>query len=331
MAPKQPRRVCPECEDRLEVLDRRTFIAAVGGTCVAAGLVPLTARRALSAPTRSSGAETAVARLFQSLSDEQRRQVVLPWDDNRRLRISANWKVTDATVGSFSAQQQQLIDEILRGVLSPDGYQRMQKQMQADYGGVKNYAVAIFGDPEKEQFLFELTGRHLTLRADGDSVPGAAFGGPIVYGHGATGNSDGNLFHYQTKRANEVFQALDPEQRKKALLARAPAETAVQLRDPGAELPGIAGGELSADQQELLLAVLRDILMPYRKEDVDEAMACLQAGGGVQKLHIAFYQTGDLGDDGHWDIWRLESPTLVCHFRGAPHVHAYINIARREA
>mgnify|MGYP006190435459 CR=1 FL=1 len=41
------------------------------------------------------------------------------------------------------------------------------------------------------------------------------------------------------------------------------------------------------------------------------------------------YKTGDLDEDQVWDIWRLESPTLVCHFRGAPHVHTYVNIGRK--
>jgi hypothetical protein len=27
-----------------------------------------------------------------------------------------------------------------------------------------------------------------------------------------------------------------------------------------------------------------------------------------------------------WDMWRIEGPSFVWHFRGAPHVHAYINI-----
>ena len=85
--------------------------------------------------------------------------------------------------------------------------------------------MAIFGDPEKDKFEFELTGRHLTLRADGDTVPGAAFGGPIVYGHGKEGDPTANLFWYQTKRANEVFTALDEKQRKQALLARARPKT----------------------------------------------------------------------------------------------------------
>jgi hypothetical protein len=28
-----------------------------------------------------------------------------------------------------------------------------------------------------------------------------------------------------------------------------------------------------------------------------------------------------------WDIWRIEGPAFVCHFRGAPHVHAYLHVA----
>jgi hypothetical protein len=43
---------------------------------------------------------------------------------------------------------------------------------------------------------------------------------------------------------------------------------------------------------------------------------------------MAFYKAWDLGHDEEWDIWRLEGPTFVWHFRGSPHVHAYVNIAR---
>jgi hypothetical protein len=41
---------------------------------------------------------------------------------------------------------------------------------------------------------------------------------------------------------------------------------------------------------------------------------------------MAFYQQGDLQNDKVWDIWRVEGPSFVWHFRGAPHVHAYINV-----
>ena len=94
-------------------------------------------------------------------------------------------------------------------------------------------------------------------------------------------------------------------------------------------LPGIGGKELSSDQKDQLAASLRAVMQPYRKEDVDEVMEILESGGGLDSLHLSFYRTGDLDEDQVWDIWRLESPTVVCHFRGAPHVHAYINIAKR--
>jgi hypothetical protein len=59
---------------------------------------------------------------------------------------------------------------------------------------------------------------------------------------------------------------------------------------------------------------------------VDEAMEILKASGGLDKLHMAFYQQDDLQSDKVWDIWRVEGLSFVWHFRGAPHVHAYINI-----
>ena len=61
----------------------------------------------------------------------------------------------------------------------------------------------------------------------------------------------------------------------------------------------------------------------------------LKTGGGLDKLHLAFYKTDaggnpDLGEDGEWEIWRLEGPTFVWHFRGQPHVHTYVNIGKKS-
>ncbi len=326
MRPARDAASCPDCRS----VDRREFLTAVAAGAAAASALPLLGGRALAAPKRDSKAEQAVGRLFQSLTPDQKKEMALSWDDPRRTRISANWKITNATVGSFSKDQQAIIDEIVKGITSEDGYARMKRQMEMDYGGFDKFAIAVFGKPEDDRFAFALTGRHLTLRADGDTTPGAAFGGPLIYGHGAPGNSDKNLYWYQTEQANEVFKALDGEQRKKALLARAPQESAVELRDDAAQIPGISGKDLSADQKELVRKTLGVILAPYRNEDVGEALECLNAGGDIDSLHMSFYQNGDLGDDGVWDVWRLESPTVVCHFRGAPHVHAYINIAKRS-
>ena len=112
--------------------------------------------------------------------------------------------------------------------------QRFLRQMEDDWGGFNSYTMALFGQPGTGKFEWEMTGRHLTIRADGDSVANAAFGGPIVYGHGKSDSEvglPGNLFAYQVKMANTVFLVLDEKQREKALVSQAPTETQVLLQD----------------------------------------------------------------------------------------------------
>lgn len=317
---------CPDCDSGL---DRRDFLRVAGSAAVIGAAAPglLFPHVANAAPSAKSAAETAAGRLFASLSDEQKKTICFAFDHDLRSKISANWQITKPTIDDkfYSKEQRENIYEIIKNVTSPDGYERFIKQTEYDNGGMGAYSIAMFGEPGSGKFQWELTGRHLTLRADGDSVDKAAFGGPIVYGHGEEDPKE-NLFHYQTKQTNEVFQALDPKQREQALIANAPGESAVALQGDKGKFPGIGVGELSSDQKELVEKTLKVLLAPYRQEDVEEVMAVLKAGGGVDKLHMAFYAQGDLKDDDVWDIWRVEGPSFVWHFRGAPHVHAYINI-----
>lgn len=305
------------------VLARRGFLKTVA-VGAAAGFAP---KFAWAAPSPKSAAETQVAKLYQSLSDEQKKTLAFPFDHDLRKKISANWHITKPLIHEdfFTPDQRTIITDIVRNITSPDGFERIQKQTEFDNGGLDRYSIALFGEPGDGPFQFELTGRHLTLRADGDSVDKAAFGGPIVYGHGEE-NPKENLYHYQTKQVNEVFQALDPKQAEVALLPKEPKETDVLLQGPGKNYPGIAYTALSSDQKTLVEQTLKVLLAPYRTEDVDEAYAILKSTGGFDQLHLAFYQEGDLQKDRVWDVWRVEGPSLVWHFRGAPHVHAYINI-----
>jgi hypothetical protein len=335
MMSDQRRIICPDCDGgEGDGVSRREFVRKVTGVALAGGLLPLagTARRAIAAPSPSSAPETAVKRFYDTLKDDQRKAICFPFDDPLRTKINANWAITKPTISEYTKEQQAIIDEIFRGVVSPEGYDRFQKQMDDDSGGFDQYHVAVFGTPGSGQFEWEMTGRHLTIRADGDSVANAAFGGPIIYGHGEGDSKKGlpgNVFYYQTKKANEVFAALDGKQREMALLPKAPAENKVAIQGSSGAFPGIAAGELSRDQKELVESVMKVILAPYREDDVNEAISLLKDGGGLEALHLAFYKSDDIGDDQVWDIWRLEGPTFVWHFRGAPHVHTYVNIGKK--
>ncbi len=315
-------------------VDRRAFVKAIGGASALAAFGGGQLSAGLFAgPSPGSAAETAVTEFYKTLSEAQRGQICFGFDHELRNKINANWNITKPEIGDsfYTDKQRQLIDQVVRGITSESGYKKLQHQMADDSGSINSYSVAVFGQPGKGDFEFELTGRHLTLRADGNSVDKAAFGGPIVYGHGIEEPQD-NVFYDQTVQTNKVFQALDASQAEKALVkTKLPAENAVQIQGEGGHFPGISVADLSADQKVLVEETLSFLLAPFREEDRAEVMEIVKESGGVEKLNMAFFQNNDLESDKVWDIWRVEGPSFVWHFRGAPHVHAYINIGHKKA
>jgi len=156
-----------------------------------------------------------------------------------------------------------------------------------------------------------------------------AFGGPIFYGHDAGGFNEekdhaGNVFWSQAVAANGVFAMLDGKQQQAALVANLPRENAIGFRRDPAGLPV---SEMSPDQRAELERVLGVLLEPYRTVDRDEVRGCLARQGGLDRCRLAFYTQGDIGGDRVWDNWRLEGPAFVWHYRGAPHVHVWVNVA----
>jgi len=321
-------KTCPDCSSPSKnPIARRNFLQAAASIAV----LPLAARMVHGQSARTSKAETIVGEFHASLSEQQRADICRPFSDALRSKVNANWHVTKPLIGSdfFTAPQREMIEKIVRGLTSEEGYERLNRQMDDDDGGLGAYSVAIFGTPVAGDFQWLLTGRHLTLRADGDSVPKTAFGGGMVYGHGEESSADANIFYYQTKKVNEVFAALDKDQSKQALIsAAAPKETDIRIQGEKGKFPGLAVSAMNKEQKGLVKDCLTTLLSPYRKEDGDEAMKLIEAAGGIDQLRFAFYQQEDLGKDKVWDIWRIEGPSTVVHFRGAPHVHAYINIAQ---
>jgi hypothetical protein len=317
--------------------DRRRFIHA---TSTAAALAGSLGTRHLSASQETIRApETLVKLLYDSLSPRQKEVVCFNWQHTTkdqgllRTRVANNWKITKPTILSdfYTRDQQALVRDIFQGIIHPDWHDRFDKQLKDDMGGFGvGQSLAIFGTPGSQQFEFVLTGRHTTLRCDGNTQEHVAFGGPIFYGH-AAGTDDesathpGNVFWEQAVAANKVYQMLDGRQRKLAEVAVTPDEEAVAFRPDG--YSGIPVSELSQDQKSELVRTLNKLIEPFRATDRDEVQQCLAKQGGFDRLYLSFYTDEDIGDDKVWDNWRLEGPSFVWHFRGAPHVHVWVNIA----
>jgi hypothetical protein len=243
-------------------VSRRGFLQAAGTAALLAGVGASRPVNAVAAPAAKASSESLVKILYDSLSAEQRKQVCFAWDHQAetlgllRARVSANWHVTKPVIDSdfYTADQQQLIREIFVGLIQPHWVSRLDRQLKDDEDGFGKQSVAIFGTPGGEKFEFVLTGRHITLRCDGHSAEHVAFGGPIVYGHAASGFNEkpghpNNIFWPQALAANGVFKMLDGRQQAEALFKLPPAENAIAFRGRSGKLPGIAVKELSADQR----------------------------------------------------------------------------------
>ena len=250
-------------------------------------------------------------------------------------KSTTNWHITKTRVSNLSREQQDLVRQIFLGLHSQQYAQAVFEQVEHDNrGGFGSCAIAMFGEPGSGKFEFVFTGRHVTRRCDGDAVEGAAFGGPIFYGHQAgdkfteAPDHPGNAYWYQAKRANELFQALDGKQRKLALRDAPRDEDQTETVKLSGKTEGLAGlpfGELTADQKKLAHLVMQDVLAPFREVDVKESLALIRKNG-VENLHIAYYKNLDLGDDKVWDVWQVEGPAMVWYFRGYPHVHTWVHI-----
>jgi hypothetical protein len=332
---------CPECDG----LDRRGFIRslALGGAALTAGsaslFLPASARADRKPVPRVSNpvAEDLVKELFAGLTDSQKKAVVKPWDHSARKSVNPN-KALDKTIGAvYTKEQQQLVQQIVQAIASDDkGWHQISRG--GTWDATKSFdrmGADIFGDPSTGKFAFLCTGHHLTIRCDGDSEEGAAFGGPIYYGHSPNGYSSKNVFSYQTQQVIKAYQALDEKQRKEATVAMGnPGEGAGSIRlKKNGKLPGIAYADLTRDQQELFEQVMKTILSPFRQQDGGEVVAIIKTMGGMEKVHMAFYsedyENAQTSEKQPWSFWRLEGPGFVWNFRVLPHVHTFVNIASK--
>jgi hypothetical protein len=273
-----------------------------------------------------------LAREFQaSLDAEQRADTCVAYDHPlRQYHNRGVWGGGREVLFGFSRHQRRILTDLLYAGLSEEGRQRIPDEYFAKFSGVHGMRVLVCGDPAAPPYQIVLTGAHLNLRLGGRSREGAAFGGPQVYGD-QRGNDrvglPGNVYRDQFTLAQQLLHRLAPADRRLAILEDAPVQTAVELQGRNGRFPGVAIGTLADDQQRLARELVDRILATYAPEDSAYARTCLDANGGIAGLSLSYYQRGQDGDIPDAQVFRLEGSGAVMHFRGYPHVHAFINIA----
>jgi hypothetical protein len=259
----------PDGTDRRD-LSRRDFVKTVGTAALAATVPPSAHHASRPRQGRVRPARRGRRRpLLPSLRDDQRRRICFPFDHPKRSQVQNNWAVVEPTIGDMTSEQQALCAEVFQNLCSEDGRERFSKQMQDDYGGFENYHVAVFGEPGPASRLeWVLTGRHLTLRADGrerrrhglrrPDLLRARRRRPHPRGPGTRTTSGGI-------RASRQPDFRHPRRRPAhaGLISQARADAA-RSAGSGRRLgdPGLAVGELDPQQKRMVQQLLKDLTAP---------------------------------------------------------------------
>jgi len=332
-------------------LGRRAFLLGAGagaGLLIARGLgiSPLAAREAGAA-----GYEARLRALALSFTPRQRELLVFPADHPTRQIANTISVIERPHLGTLlSPAQLALAESLCLSLLSERG--------RADFAGTfavegrfEGCVLALYGEPESGRAQTVLMGGHVLVRGGGESAEGAAFGGALAYGH-QIGNGrwrvPGNSFAPHADAANRLFASLTPAERERAILPEPPHELVLQVQRAGAPFPGARLGSLSEDAQAQAARLLEVVFASYPRAERERAFASIDGNGGIEALHVAFYAShgfysdlqawGSLGPDErarrgdpYWQVWRVEGPGTIVHFKGHPHVHAYLQVVRDPA
>lgn len=286
-------------------LSRREFTKAILATA-AVSSIPVEVR-AHDLPFRPE-AETPVTRLFRSLQGELRKSLCFPFDHRVRLQIKNPRGVESPTISDLSFKQRSECREIFKSLCSVDGYGRFVKQMNEDHGGFERYQISFFGEPGTAlPFEWLLTGRHVAIRVDGN---GSEIRGPIFLGHSAEKN---NVWAGPGVLADRLYEDLDSDQKARILDAKALPSI------DGREHPGLTLNELDAAQRTMVQGLIEELIVPFRSVNVSRS---------DQTLRLRFYQAS-MSPDATWDAWKLEGSSFDCYYHRTPHVHTWLNLARR--
>jgi hypothetical protein len=281
----------------------------------------------------ASTAELAI-QLVDALDEDERTEAYLPYDHplrqyhNRGVDTGGLWSIR------LNAKARQILVDLVHAGLSEIGRERVLNQFFVNLPGIHVTRLAICGDPRTPFCQILVTGPHLNLRLGGTNREGVAFGGPQVYGD-QRGNEKiglpGNVYRYQLEAGQRLFAGLTPAERQLARQPKAPVQTAIEVQGRAGRFHGVPVAEISTESRQRVRQWISGILENYAEADAADAWQCIEANGGVEAMHLADYaedhQPGRNVGNGISQIFRLEGPAAVFHYRGEPHLHALFNVA----
>jgi hypothetical protein len=280
---------------------------------------------------------TAAEKLLNSLSPEQKKRAVFPFDSKERT----NWnfvplqdKDKKATrkgipMEDLSAEQKDLVKQLVAAGTSKKGYEKaltimsleaILKELEAPKGSMVRdpewYFVTIFGAPSKTgKWGWRIEGHHLSLNytLEEGQVLAAT---PAFFGANPAVVKDGPKKGVETLKkaehlALDLFNMLDEDQKKVAHQAKNFPEPQQNTVKPNIGPPvGLVAEKMTDAQRKVLVELVEDYAhrMPAEIATV-QLKQVKDAGPG--KIHFAF---GGTAKQGSPHSYRVHGPTFVIEF-----------------
>jgi hypothetical protein len=293
----------------------------------------------------------AATAFLESLTPEQRRQAMFPFDGAERTHWhyipTENFPRNGLTVKRMNPSQRQLAHALLKAGLSRRGYLTATEIMELEsvlaalegaqpprpnplVRDPERYFFSIFGTPSPRQtWGWRIEGHHLSLHftvVNGTLVAGA----PSFFGANPAEVRDGprrgmRILGPEEDAARSLLGSLDASQRERAIInTTAPNDivTMASVKIDPLSPAGIPAAALTASQRALLRKLI-DVYAGSMADDIaaDRLTRIEQAGWDK----VAFAWAGPL-ERGQKHYYRVQGPTFLIEYdntqNDANHIHS---------
>ena len=262
-------------------------------------------------------------KLFQSLTDEQKKLAVLDVGDKERYKeVFPAAKRPGIPYSKLTMEQKALIVEVIKTMTSDYGAERCLEVAKQTPDGSRY--LTFFGEPSvNKPFAWRIGMHHLTLLfAEFGDAKTNEFG-PILLG----GNPAKTLWEGEEKIAIELYASLKPEE-----LKRIQESTKGTSQGSGSAMgkAGVRIAELNEKSRTLAVRLFTkrlDVFSADRRKVVDDIV---KRDGGVENLRIAIWGaiTKSHLDGGSYH-WRIGSDGIVCDWQTAGKNHLHMTLRGR--
>lgn len=269
----------------------------------------------------SDPARDAAVKLFNSLDEDQKKQVFLPLEDKDRYKeIFPATKRPGLAFSDLKPEQKKLAEAAVRSMTSNYGAERCFEV--AKQTGEPQRFLTFYGEPGAgKPFAWRVATHHLTLIYAEFGKEGSGEFGPILLG----GNPVKNLWDDEDKIAVALYGALTPEE-VKSLPTKGGRGSGSPIGKGGVRIGDL--NEKARTLARLLFDKRLDVFSPDRRKIMQDI---LKEEGGLDNLRLAVWGNLDKSfHDGNNYAWRIGNDRVTCDWETLDKNHLHMTIKAKK-